>query len=134
MKYCSIDDVVALIQNITISDSSRPSSAQVEEWITGVSEREVDPVLSVVTPVPVSNPMGQGYLQGIVAHRVAAMILLSLEAEPEKVREFQAVFRDGLKAAAHDPGIVSGGFKARSGVKHGFGTREVKYQREARDW
>jgi hypothetical protein len=135
MDYCTLPDVLSLLQNITINNTSKPNETEVRGWIRDVSENIVDSMLSTLMDVPVTDTRGQGYLKMVVSNRIAAMVLMSLEADAEKVEMYMGVFTRGMKEAQAQPGMLfTDGNRPRPALRSSFTTREPKYRREEQDW
>lgn len=117
MAYCTVADIQAKLQHVTIDDTSNPSRAEVGEFIAQ-TDALVDArlnALGIATPVTDSDKLL--VLKPIVVSGVVAEVLRSLEMESEEARSRQELFEGGLRTIERNPGILQ---TAEGGGAPGF--------------
>ncbi len=96
--YAAVANVQALIPELTIGPASKPSTTQVEAFISQI-EAAINGVLSAqgYSSIPATGTNDVLLLQGYVATKVAALTWLAAflaEEAPDKVRLWNDDFKD----------------------------------------
>lgn len=117
MAYCTVADIQAKLQHITIDDTSNPSRVEVGEFIAQ-TDALIDArlnALGITTPVTDSDKLL--VVKPVAVHGVVAEVLRSLEMESEEARTRQELFESVLRNIERNPGILQ---TAEGGGAPGF--------------
>jgi hypothetical protein len=140
MAYVALTDIQAHLQNLTISSTSKPTTLQVNGFISLV-EAQVDQRLRVLgmSTVPAVDNEIVTFLKPIIIHGVLAMVYRGLNAESEAAATFQSLFDAAMDLLEKDPAIVKIEETASAAVPAGGYSATVSelertFQREKKQW
>lgn len=105
-NYCTYSDVQAKLQNITLTDSSNPTTTEVTAFCTQVTEwmNARFRVVGIDTPITDSNLLD--LVKPIAANGVTAEVLRSVEMESESAAVFQDLYERALEKIEQNPSIL----------------------------
>ena len=106
MAYCTISEVQAQLPHLTLSTTTKPTLAEVTQWVTDVGDGEMLARLRGVLDTSLIDATGTAYLKNLNIYAVVARVYTALRNQPEIADTYKEMYEDGMSAVVSNPAIV----------------------------
>jgi predicted component of type VI protein secretion system len=106
MAFCTVDDVRAKIQHITIDATSKPTETTVTDFCGQVSALTEIKLRSYGLTLPITDSTVLEALRNVVSESAAATVLRSIDMESEEAKDRQEIYDKFMKDIQKNPGHI----------------------------
>jgi len=106
MAYCTIDDVQAQLSHLTLTTSTKPTLAQVTQWISDIGDGDMLARLRGVLTTSDIDTTGEAFLKNINVYGVVARVYKATRSLPEVAQNYQDLYDSAMDAIVKNPAIL----------------------------